>query len=85
MLSFWGLQASVHIAVNGREIDCETGIGSVVVAENILLAVNGSASDWVKRGLAVAVLAIIATIHIKSCALGVKIMVRTATGAAGTY
>ncbi|OJI99740.1 hypothetical protein ASPVEDRAFT_128176 [Aspergillus versicolor CBS 583.65] len=49
-------------------------IGSVVVAENILLAVSGSASDWVKRGLAVAVLAIIATIHIKSCALGVKIM-----------
>lgn len=48
------------------------------MAENVLLAVNGSASDWVKRGLAVAVLAIIATIHIKSCALGVKIMVRTA-------
>ena len=49
-----------------------------MVAENVLLAVNGSASDWVKRGLAVAVLAIIATIHIKSCAIGVKIMVRTA-------
>ncbi|KAL2825071.1 amino acid/polyamine transporter I [Aspergillus cavernicola] len=51
-----------------------TGIGSVVVAENILLAVHGSASDWIKRGLAIAVLASIATIHIKSCALGVKIM-----------
>ncbi|KAL4869870.1 hypothetical protein BDV12DRAFT_70316 [Aspergillus spectabilis] len=51
-----------------------TGIGSVVVAENILLALNQSASDWVKRALAIGVLASIATIHIKSCALGVKIM-----------
>ncbi|KAL4939602.1 hypothetical protein BDV06DRAFT_34001 [Aspergillus oleicola] len=51
-----------------------TGIGSVVVAENILLAVRGKASDWVKRALAIGVLAIIATIHIKSCTLGVKIM-----------
>ncbi|KAL3482098.1 amino acid/polyamine transporter I [Aspergillus californicus] len=51
-----------------------TGIGSVVVAENILLAVNGSASDWVKRVLAIAVLALIAMIHIKSRGLGVKVM-----------
>ncbi|KAL4962936.1 APC family permease [Aspergillus stella-maris] len=51
-----------------------TGIGSVVVAENILLAINGTASDWVKRALAIGVLALIATIHIKSCTLGVKIM-----------
>ncbi|KAL3455533.1 amino acid/polyamine transporter I [Aspergillus heterothallicus] len=51
-----------------------TGIGSVVVAENILLAVHGSASDWVKRLLAIAVLAIIATIHIRSRTLGVRIM-----------
>ncbi|EAA64656.1 hypothetical protein AN2551.2 [Aspergillus nidulans FGSC A4] len=51
------------------------GIGSVVVAENILLALNGSATDWVKRGLAIAVLAIIATIHIRFSALGVKIMI----------
>ncbi|KAL4782883.1 amino acid/polyamine transporter I [Aspergillus varians] len=51
-----------------------TGIGSVVVAQNILLAVQGSASEWIKRAVAIAVLASIATIHIKSCALGVKIM-----------
>ncbi|KAL2867356.1 APC family permease [Aspergillus lucknowensis] len=51
-----------------------TGIGSVVVAENILLALRGSANDWVKRALAIAVLATIATIHISSCKLGVKIM-----------
>ncbi|KAL4912339.1 amino acid/polyamine transporter I [Aspergillus aurantiobrunneus] len=51
-----------------------TGIGSVVVAQNILLALHGSASDWVKRALAITVLAFIAMIHIKSCALGVRIM-----------
>ncbi|KAL4901152.1 hypothetical protein BDW74DRAFT_187814 [Aspergillus multicolor] len=51
-----------------------TGIGSVVVAENILLALNGSANDWVKRALAIAVLAAIAAIHIRASALGVKIM-----------
>ncbi|KAI9369437.1 amino acid/polyamine transporter I [Aspergillus egyptiacus] len=51
-----------------------TGIGSVVVAENILLALNDSASDWVKRGLAIAILASIAMIHIKCCIMGVKIM-----------
>ncbi|KAL2814135.1 amino acid/polyamine transporter I [Aspergillus granulosus] len=51
-----------------------TGIGSVVVAENILLALHGSASDWVKRALAIAVLAVIATIHIRSQMLGVRIM-----------
>ncbi|KAL4948260.1 amino acid/polyamine transporter I [Aspergillus filifer] len=51
-----------------------TGIGSVVVAENILLTINGTASDWVKRALAIGVLTLIATIHIKSCTLGVKIM-----------
>ncbi|KAL6233528.1 hypothetical protein BDW75DRAFT_231894 [Aspergillus navahoensis] len=52
-----------------------TGIGSVVVAENILLALNGAASDWVKRGLAIAVLMTIATVHIRFSALGVKIMI----------
>ncbi|KAL4796325.1 amino acid/polyamine transporter I [Aspergillus venezuelensis] len=51
-----------------------TGIGSVVVAENILLAINDTASDWVKRALAIGVLTLIATIHIKSCRMGVKIM-----------
>ncbi|RDW67408.1 APC family permease [Aspergillus mulundensis] len=51
-----------------------TGIGGVVVAENILLALNGSANDWVKRALAIAVLAAIATIHIRFSAMGVKIM-----------
>jgi hypothetical protein len=47
----------------------------VVVAENVSLALNASATDWVKRGLAIAVLAIIATIHTRFSALGVKIMV----------
>ncbi|KAL2843406.1 amino acid/polyamine transporter I [Aspergillus pseudodeflectus] len=51
-----------------------TGIGSVVVAENILLALHGSASDWVKRVIAIAVLAVIATIHIRSRTMGVRIM-----------
>ncbi|PTU21587.1 hypothetical protein P175DRAFT_0508535 [Aspergillus ochraceoroseus IBT 24754] len=51
-----------------------TGIGSVVVAENILLALHGSASDSVKRGLAMIVLSSVATIHISSCSLGVRIM-----------
>ncbi|KAL4814656.1 amino acid/polyamine transporter I [Aspergillus spinulosporus] len=60
---------AVHIIFLGF-----TGIGSVVVAENVLLALNGSATDWVKRGLAIAVLAIIATIHTRFSALGVKIM-----------
>ncbi|KAL2845916.1 amino acid/polyamine transporter I [Aspergillus pseudoustus] len=60
---------AVHIIFLGF-----TGIGSVVVAENILLALHGSASDWVKRALAIAVLAVIATIHIRSRTLGVRIM-----------
>ncbi|KAL4762387.1 APC family permease [Aspergillus foveolatus] len=60
---------AVHIIFLGF-----TGIGSVVVAENLLLALNGSATDWVKRGLAIAVLTIIATIHINFSTLGVKIM-----------
>ncbi|KAL4879249.1 amino acid/polyamine transporter I [Aspergillus karnatakaensis] len=51
-----------------------TGIGSVVVAENILLALNQTVNDWVKRVLAIGVLGAIAAIHIKSSALGVKIM-----------
>ncbi|KAL4773246.1 amino acid/polyamine transporter I [Aspergillus nidulans var. acristatus] len=61
---------AVHIIFLGF-----TGIGSVVVAENVLLALNASATDWVKRGLAIAVLAIIATIHTRFSALGVKIMI----------
>ncbi|KAL4990001.1 amino acid/polyamine transporter I [Aspergillus falconensis] len=61
---------AVHVILLGF-----TGIGSVVVAENILLALNGAASDWVKRGLAIAVLATIATIHIRFSTLGVKIMI----------
>ncbi|KAL4809866.1 amino acid/polyamine transporter I [Aspergillus unguis] len=51
-----------------------SGIGSVVIAENVILALHGSASDWIKRGLAIAVLASIATIHIRFPALGLKIM-----------
>ncbi|KAL2788495.1 amino acid/polyamine transporter I [Aspergillus keveii] len=51
-----------------------TGIGSVVVAENILLALHGSASDWVKRIVAIAVLAVVATIHISTPTLGVRVM-----------
>ncbi|EAU32194.1 predicted protein [Aspergillus terreus NIH2624] len=60
---------AVHVIVLGF-----TGIGSVVVAENLLLAVQGSASDGVKRGLAMAVLAGIAAIHICSRSWGVRIM-----------
>ncbi|KAF9884251.1 hypothetical protein FE257_001983 [Aspergillus nanangensis] len=51
-----------------------TGIGSVVVAENLLLAVNVSTNDMVKRGLALAVLASIAVIHINSRTWSVRIM-----------
>jgi hypothetical protein len=55
------------------------GIGSVVVAENILLALHGSASDWVKRIVAIAVLAVVATIHISTPTLGVRVMVSEAS------
>ncbi|KAL5360614.1 amino acid/polyamine transporter I [Aspergillus floccosus] len=60
---------AVHVIVLGF-----TGIGSVVVAENLLLAVQGSATDGVKRGLAMAVLGGIAAIHICSRSWGVRIM-----------
>jgi hypothetical protein len=40
---------------------------------------HGSASDWVKRIVAIAVLAVVATIHISTPTLGVRVMVSDAS------
>ncbi|KAL4888880.1 amino acid/polyamine transporter I [Aspergillus ambiguus] len=60
---------AVHVILLGF-----TGIGSVVIAENLLLLVQNSVNDGVKRCLAMAVLAGIATIHIYSRSWGVRVM-----------
>ncbi|KAE8154045.1 amino acid/polyamine transporter I [Aspergillus avenaceus] len=51
-----------------------TGIGSVVVAENLLLVLQLTATDWAKRLMAIIVLASIAAMHIKAKTFTVKLM-----------
>ncbi|PYH77102.1 amino acid transporter [Aspergillus uvarum CBS 121591] len=51
-----------------------TGIGSIAIAENLLLAVQGTAGEWTKRFLAIAVMTTIAVLHIKASTLAVRLM-----------
>ncbi|KAK1140006.1 hypothetical protein N8T08_011002 [Aspergillus melleus] len=51
-----------------------TGIGTVVVAENMLLAFGITTNDWVKRGIAVAIMACIAVMHVYTKNWGIKLM-----------
>ncbi|OJJ38057.1 hypothetical protein ASPWEDRAFT_309158 [Aspergillus wentii DTO 134E9] len=51
-----------------------TGNGSIAVAENLLLAVSGTANDWTKRCIAIAVLVLISFLHIKAKTFTVKLM-----------
>ncbi|PLB52706.1 amino acid transporter [Aspergillus steynii IBT 23096] len=51
-----------------------TGIGTVVVAENMLLAFGITTNDWVKRGIAVAIMACIAAIHVFTKNWGIRLM-----------
>ncbi|KAF7714664.1 Uncharacterized protein PECH_008307 [Penicillium ucsense] len=60
---------AVHVVVLGF-----TGIGSIVAAENILLAVHGTANDWIKRGIAVALVVGVASLHIFGKNLSIRIM-----------
>ncbi|KAH8426783.1 APC family permease [Aspergillus melleus] len=51
-----------------------TGIGTVVVAENMLLAFGVTTNDWVKRGIAIAIMACIAAMHVYTKNWGIKLM-----------
>ncbi|KAI9045567.1 APC family permease [Aspergillus affinis] len=50
-------------------------IGTVVIAENMLLAFGITTNDWVKRGIAVAIMACIAAMHVYTKNWGIKLMV----------
>ncbi|PYH40782.1 uncharacterized protein BP01DRAFT_360926 [Aspergillus saccharolyticus JOP 1030-1] len=51
-----------------------SGIGSIAIAENLLLAVHGTADEWTKRILAIAVMTVIAVLHIKASTFAVHLM-----------
>ncbi|KAJ5488802.1 amino acid/polyamine transporter I [Penicillium diatomitis] len=61
---------AVHVVVPGF-----TGIGSIMAAENILLAVHGTANDWIKRSIVVALVVGVASLHIFGKNLSIRIMV----------
>ncbi|KAE8354943.1 amino acid/polyamine transporter I [Aspergillus coremiiformis] len=51
-----------------------TGIGTIAIAENILLASHATTTDWVKRGMAFALMTGVAAMHILGRTWNVKIM-----------
>ncbi|KAA8645954.1 hypothetical protein EYZ11_002515 [Aspergillus tanneri] len=57
-------------------------IGTVVIAENVLLAIGVTAKEWVKRSIAVSIMACIAAMHIGTKNWGIRLMV---SGAAYYY
>ncbi|KAE8375738.1 amino acid/polyamine transporter I [Aspergillus bertholletiae] len=51
-----------------------TGIGTIAIAENILLATQAAADDWVKRCMAITLMAGVASFHICAKTWNVKVM-----------
>lgn len=46
-----------------------------MVAENLLLAFGVTTNDWVKRGIAIAIMACIAAMHVYTKNWGIRLMV----------
>ncbi|GAB1190918.1 hypothetical protein APSETT444_000084 [Aspergillus pseudonomiae] len=52
------------------------GIGTIAIAENLLLATQATTNDWVKRCMAITLMATVAAMHICAKTWNVKLMVR---------
>ncbi|KAE8409173.1 amino acid/polyamine transporter I [Aspergillus pseudonomiae] len=51
-----------------------TGIGTIAIAENLLLATQATTNDWVKRCMAITLMATVAAMHICAKTWNVKLM-----------
>ena len=55
------------------------GIGTIAISENLLLATQATTNDWIKRCMAITLMASVAAMHICAKTWNVKLMVRGCT------